>query len=68
MKPQRGVEGLLYFFFKLGSKRGWVVKATPRQLNARQIDPVIFVQGVVWATGPAWTGVLKWCKYFNVVL
>jgi hypothetical protein len=31
-KAQRGLEVLLYFFFNLGARRGWVVNATTRPL------------------------------------
>ena len=35
---------------------GWVVNATFRPLYPRERDPVLIVQGAVWALGPVWTG------------
>ena len=35
VRPRTGHEGLLYSFFNLGARRGWVDNATPRPLYAR---------------------------------
>jgi hypothetical protein len=39
-----GTEVLLYSFFNLGARWGWVVNATPRSLYPRERDPVPIVQ------------------------
>ena len=39
-EAQRGLEVLLYTFFNLGARWGWVVHATPRPLYPRERDPV----------------------------
>jgi magnesium-transporting ATPase (P-type) len=37
-KAQRGIDVYLYFFFNLGVRCGWVVKATLRPLYPRERD------------------------------
>jgi hypothetical protein len=40
MKAQRGAQLWLYSVFNLGARRGWMVKATPRPLDPRTVQPV----------------------------
>jgi hypothetical protein len=43
MKAQRGSRGILYFFFNLGTRWGWVVDAVPhlRYLWERDLIPMV---------------------------
>jgi hypothetical protein len=41
----------LFSFFSIGSKLGWMVKATPRQLYRRERDPISTVQEAGLAPG-----------------
>jgi hypothetical protein len=53
-RPRRlrgGLEVLLYSFFNLGARRGWVVNATSLPLYLRKGEPVTIVQVAGWATG-----------------
>jgi hypothetical protein len=51
-----GVEVMLYSFFNLGARWGWMVNATPRPLYFPERDPVAIVQEARWTPGPVWTG------------
>jgi hypothetical protein len=57
MEAQKGSRGVVYSFFNLGARWGWVVNATPRPLYARERDPVPIVQEAGWAPGPVLMGV-----------
>ena len=56
MKAQRVSRGIPLFFLKLGTRWGWVVKATPRPIYPREADPVPIVQEAGWAPGFVWMG------------
>jgi hypothetical protein len=47
MKAQTGEEVKFYSFFNLGTRWGWVVNATPRQiyLRERQKLPIVYEAG-----------------------
>jgi hypothetical protein len=47
MKDKSGVKVQLYSFFNLGSRWGWVVKATPRPLYPLERDPALTLHGLV---------------------
>ena len=47
---------MLYPFFNLGARWGWVVNATPRPLYPRERDPLPIVREAEWAPGLVWTG------------
>ena len=53
---QRVDRGIALLFHDRGTRRGWVVSSTPRPQFIPGIDPVLIVQEVGWAPGPAWTG------------
>ena len=54
-----GVEVLLYSFFNLGTRRGWVVNSAPRPLYPWEREPLPIAQEAGWAPGPVWKGVEK---------
>jgi len=47
---------MLYSFFNLGDRCGWMIKATLRPLYPQERDPVLILQDVEWDTVPVWTG------------
>ena len=49
----------LYSFFNLGSRLGWVVKATPRPLHSQVKASLFIVEGAKWNAGPVWTDTVK---------
>ena len=52
----RGSRGIALLFLDHGTRRGWGVSVTPRQLFTPGKEPVPVVQEVGWAPGPVWTG------------
>jgi hypothetical protein len=57
MKVQRGSICILILIVNLGSRRGWVVNATPRPLYPWERAPVPIVEEAGWETASFWTGV-----------
>ena len=55
-KAQRGVAVYLYSFFNLGTRRGWVVNATPRPFYPLKRDPVPIIYEDVLAPVSGWKG------------
>ena len=53
---QRVSRGIALLFHDRGTRRGWVVRSTPRPHFTPGKDPVSIVQEVGWAPGPVWTG------------
>ena len=53
---QRGSRGITLLFLDHGTRRGWGVSVTPRQLFTLGKEPVPIVQEAGWAPGPVWTG------------
>jgi len=53
------VEVLLYSFFNLGARLGWVVTATLRPHHPRVKASLLIVEGVKWNPGPVWTNTVK---------
>jgi hypothetical protein len=51
MKAQTRNRGMLYSFFNLGARWGWVVNATPRPLYPGERDPLPIVREAGWAPG-----------------
>jgi hypothetical protein len=47
---------MLYSFFNLGSRCGWMIKVTLRPLYPRERDPVPILQEVEWDPVPVWKG------------
>ena len=52
----RGSRGIALPFHDHGSRKGWGVSVTPRQLFTPGKDSVPIVQEAGWAPGPVWTG------------
>jgi hypothetical protein len=52
----RGSRGIALLLHDHGTKRGWGVSVTPRQLFTTGKDPVPIVQEAGWASRPVWTG------------
>jgi hypothetical protein len=52
MKAQREFIGILYPFFNLGARRGWVVKATSRPLYSLEGATAVTLQEARLASGP----------------
>jgi hypothetical protein len=52
---QRRSRDILYFFFNIGARCGWVVKATLQPLYSRERDTVHIVYEAGWAPGQVWT-------------
>jgi len=48
--------GIALLFHDRGTRRGWVVRSTPRPHFNPGKDPVPIVQEAGWAPGPVWTG------------
>ena len=55
VKAREGAELLLYSFFKLGARCGWLVNAKPRPLYRRKREEVPVVQGIGWSSWWVWT-------------
>jgi len=55
----RGSRGIALRFLDHGTRRGWLVNATPRPLFTPGKDPALIVQEAEWAPGPVWTGAEK---------
>jgi hypothetical protein len=55
MVVQKEVEVYLYSFSNLGTKLGWLVKATPLQIYILERDSIPTVQGTGWVSGPVLT-------------
>ena len=53
---QRVCRGIALLFRDRGTRRGWVVRSTPRPHFTPGKDPVPIVKGAGWAPGPVWTG------------
>jgi len=53
---QRVGRCIVLLFHYRGTRRGWVVRRTPRQHFTPGKDPVPIVQEAGWAPGPVWTG------------
>ena len=53
---QRIGRGIALLFHDRGTRRGWVVKSTPRPHITPGKDPVPILQEAGWAPGPVWTG------------
>ena len=53
---QRVGRGIALLFHDRGSRRGSVVKSTPRPHFTPGKDPVPILQEAGWAPGPVWTG------------
>jgi len=47
------------FFHDRSTRRGWVVRSTPRPHFTPGKDPVPILQEAGWAPGPVWTGAEK---------
>jgi len=54
MKGQRESRNMLYAFFNLGTRWGWVVNTMPRPLYHWERGMVPIVQEAGWAMGPFW--------------
>ena len=52
----RGSRGIALLFIDHGTRRGWGVNPTPRQLFTPGREPVPIVQEAGWPAGPVWTG------------
>ena len=52
----RGSRGIALPFHDHGTRRGWRLSFTPRQLFTPGKDPVPIAQEAEWAPGPVWTG------------
>jgi len=50
------IDWTCFFFFDLGTRRGWGVSVTSRPHLTPGKDPVPLVQEAGWASGPVWTG------------
>jgi hypothetical protein len=57
LRPRQADEEQFHSFFKLGTRRGWVVNAMLWLLYLREGDPVLIVEDALWAFGPVWKGV-----------
>ena len=53
---QRVGRGIALLFHDRGTRRGWVVRSTPRPHFTPGKDPVPILQEAGWAPGPVWTG------------
>jgi len=55
-RAHRGSRGIALLFLDHGTRRGWGVSVTPRQLFPPGKDTVPIVQKAGWDPGPVWTG------------
>jgi hypothetical protein len=55
MKSQTGWKDIV-LLFNPGARWGSVANATPWSIYHREIDPLLIVQEVGWASGPVWMG------------
>jgi len=53
---QRVGRGIALLFDDRGTRRGWVVRSTPRSHFIPGKDPVLISQEAGWAPSPVWTG------------
>jgi len=53
---QRVGRGMALLFHDRGTRRGWVVRSTPRPHFTSGKDTVPILQVAGWAPGPVWTG------------
>ena len=53
---QRVGRGIALLFHDCGTRRGWVVRSTPRPHFTPGKDLVPILQEAEWAPGPVWTG------------
>ena len=53
---QRVGRGIALLFHDRGTRRGWVVRSTPRPHFTSGKDPAPILQEAGWAPGPVWTG------------
>ena len=53
---QRVGRGIALLFHDRGTRRGWVVRSTPRPHFTPWKYPVPILQEAGWASGPVWTG------------